>query len=63
MMTPSIIYADLEYLIKRIDGWIILKIKKNSEKSFTTKVDENIPCGYSVSTMWIFDVIENKHDV
>ena len=31
---PSIIYADFEYLIKRIDG-----CKNNSEKSSTIKVN------------------------
>ena len=43
---PSIIYADLESLIKRIDG-----CKKDSEKSSTTKVGEHIPCYYSISTI------------
>ena len=28
-----------------------------------TKVGKYIPCGYSVSTIWAFDGIENKHDV
>ena len=56
--TPSVIYAGLESLIKRIDG-----CKKYFEKSSATKVGEHIPCGYSVSTMWTFDGIENKHDV
>ena len=42
--TSSTIYADLESLIERTDGY-----KNNSEKSFTTRVGEHIPCGYSVS--------------
>ena len=33
------------------------------EKSSTTKVSEHIPCGYSMSTIWTLDVIENKHNV
>ena len=41
---PSIIYADLEYLIKKID-----RCENNPEKSSTTKVGKHIPCGYSVS--------------
>ena len=53
---PSIIYADLESLIKRIDG-----CKNNSEKLSTTKVVEYIHCGYSMSTLWKFVGIENKH--
>ena len=27
----------------------------------TTKIGEHIPCGYSMSTIWAFDHIENKH--
>ena len=50
--TPSIIYADLKSLSK-----------DNFEKSFTTKMFEHIPCGYSVSKIWIFDGIENKYKV
>ena len=45
-LTPIIIYADLESLIKVIDG-----CKYNFGKSFTAKVDEHIPCRYSVSTI------------
>ena len=45
-------------MIKRIDrGKIILK------KSSTAKVGKHIPCGYSISTGWPFDGIENKYDV
>ena len=56
--TSSIIYADLESLIKVINGF-----NNDFEKLSTTKVGEHIPCGYSVSTRWTFDGIENKHDV
>ena len=56
--TPSIIYADVESFIKRIDV-----CKNNFGKSSTKKVGEHIPCGYSMSTIWKFDGIENKHDV
>ena len=55
---PSFIYADLESLIKRLDG-----CQNSFEKSSTTKVVENIPCRYSVSTVWTYDGIENKHNV
>ena len=56
--TPSIIYTDLESLIKRIDRCI-----NDFEKTSTAKVGEYIPCGYSMSAIWTFDGIENKHDV
>ena len=44
---PYIIYADIESLIKKINF-------------STTKIGEHIPCGYSMSTIWAFDYIENK---
>ena len=50
-----IICADIESLI-RIDG-----CANNSEKSSTTKIGEHVPCGYSISIIWRFDPIENKH--
>ena len=33
----------------------------NPENSSTTKIGEHIPCGYSMSTIWAFNHIENKH--
>ena len=42
-----IIYADIESLIKKIDG--------------CAKNGEHIPCGYSMPTIWAFDSTENKH--
>ena len=33
----------------------------NPENSSTTKIGEHVPCGYSMSTIWAFDNIENKH--
>ena len=50
------IYADIEYLIKEIDG-----CENNPENSSTSKIAEHIFCGYSMSTIWGFDPIENKH--
>ena len=50
-----IIYVDMESLIKRIDGRAI-----NQENFSTTKVGEHVPCGYSMSTIWGFDHIENE---
>ena len=43
---PYIIYADMEFLIKKIDG-----CANNPENSSTTKIGELIPCGYSMSTI------------
>ena len=45
-----IIYAHLESFIKKIDGW-----GNNPE------IGEYIPCGNSMSTIWPFYHIENKH--
>ena len=53
---PFIIYADIEYLAKKING-----CANNPENSSTTKIGGHIPCGYSVLTIWTFDHIENKH--
>ena len=56
--TPYIIYADLESLIKKIDV-----CENNPENSSATKIDERIPCGYSISKVWGFDHTENKHNL
>ena len=40
---PYIIHADIESLIKKIDG-----CANNPENSSTTKIGEHIPCGYSM---------------
>ena len=48
----------LNCLIKKVSS-----IKNNPEKSPTTKVNEHIPCGYSMSTICKFDDIKNNHDV
>ena len=50
--TPYIIYVELQSLIQKIDGC------KNSS---ATKISEHILCGYSMSAIWGFDHIENKH--
>ena len=51
-----VIYADIEFLFKKIDG-----CANNPQNSSTTKIGEHIPCGYSTSTIWAFDHIEKKH--
>ena len=53
-----IIYADLESLIKEMNG-----CKNYSENSSTTKIDKHSHYGYSVSTIWAFDGTENKYNV
>ena len=53
---PYIIYADMESFIKKIDG-----CENNRENSSTTKIGEHITCGYSMSTIWAFNNIENKY--
>ena len=55
---PSIISAYLECLIENIDGY-----KNNPEISSTTKVDEQIPLGFSMSIISTFKCIENKHEL
>ena len=46
---PFIIYADFECLIEKIDG-----CKNSPANSFTTKVGEHIPSGFSMSTISSF---------
>ena len=53
---PYIIYTDIEDLIRKRDG-----CANNPENYSTTKILEYIPCRYSMSTIWAFDHIENKH--
>ena len=53
-----IIYASLESLIKKIDECV-----SKPKKSSTTKIGEHVPCEYSMSTIWVFDTIGNKHSL
>ena len=53
---PCIIHDDIESEIEKING-----CASNPENSSTTKIGEHIPCGYSLSIIWTFDHIENKH--
>ena len=46
----------MESLIKKMD-----RCANNPENSSTRKIGEHIPCGYSISTIWAFNNIENKH--
>ena len=53
---PYIIFADIEFLIRKIHG-----CADNPKKSSTKKIGEHIPFYYSISTIWRFDHIEDKH--
>ena len=55
--TPFIFYADPECLVEKID-----RFKNNPQNSFTTKVGEHIPWGFSMSTILSFKSIENKYN-
>ena len=56
--TTYVTYANLESLIYKID-----RCPNNPEElqQQNTKPGEHIPCGHSMSTIWPFDNIENKH--
>ena len=56
--TPFIFYADLEYIIQKNDG-----CKNVTENSSATSASQNIPPGFSISTIFSFRGIENKHNV
>ena len=43
---PFIIYAELECIIEKTDGW-----RNNPENSSATKISEYIPLGFSMSTI------------
>ena len=51
-------YADLECVIEKTNV-----CKNNHENSSTTKVTENIPSGFSMSTISSLKSIENNYDV
>ena len=53
---PFIIYADLECIIEKTDGY-----KNNPENSSTTKVSGHIPSGFSISKLSLFTSVENKY--
>ena len=53
-----IIYADIESLIKKIDG-----CANNPEKSSIKKIGEHILYGYLMWIIWAFDHMENKHNL
>ena len=56
--SSSMIYADLESLVKVVDG-----CKHNSENSSTAKGGEYVSCEYSMSKIGTFDGLENNHHI
>ena len=56
--TPSMIYADLESLVKVVDG-----CKHDSKNSSATKGGEYVSCEYSMSKIGTFDGLEDNHDI
>ena len=55
---PFIIYANVECIIEKID-----ECKNNPVNSSITKANEHIPSGFSMSTIYSFRKMKNKHDV
>ena len=53
---PYVIYADIESLIRKIDG-----CADNPEKSSRRKIGKHIACVYSMWTIWGLDHMENKY--
>ena len=51
---PYIVSANMELLIEKID-----KCANNLENFSTRKIEEHIPCGNSISTIWEFNNTEN----
>ena len=52
-----VIYADLEYLLKKMKT-----CHNNPKKSSTTKINKHIPSGYSLFMHCSFDTTKNKLD-
>ena len=52
---PFTIYADLEYLLEKIDT-----CENDPNKSYTTKINKHIPSDYSIFTHCSFDESKNK---
>ena len=50
-----IIYADIKSFSEKLHGGA-----NNPENASTRKAGKHILCGYSISTIWAFDHIENK---
>lgn len=53
-----IVYAGLEFLVKKVYGY-----KNDPEKLSTTKVAEHSSSGFSISTILSFKTMKNKYNV
>ena len=51
------------YFLYILNLWLKKTVvsKNNTEKLSTTKLAEHVWCGYSISTIWVFNGIEDKH--
>ena len=57
MKVSFILYADLEYLLEKMNT-----CHNNLEKSSTTKINKHTPSDYSLFTHCSFDATKNKLD-
>ena len=57
MKIPFIIYADLEFLLEKMNT-----CHNNPEKSSKIKINKHTPSGYSLFTHCLFDKTKNKTD-
>ena len=57
IMTPFVIYADLESILEKISS-----CQNDPEKSSTIKVNKHIASGYSLFSHCLFDKTKNKLD-
>ena len=57
IMTPFVIYADLESILEKISG-----CENDPEKSSTIKVNKHIGSGYSLFSHSLLDKTKNKLD-
>ena len=55
LKAPFIIYADLEYLLKKVQS-----CKSNPEKSYNKKKAKHEPSGYLLSLVCSFDATKNR---
>ena len=57
VMTPFVIYADLESILEKISG-----CENDPEKSSSTKINKHTASGYSLFSHCLFDKSKNKFD-
>ena len=57
VMTPFVIYADLEFILEKISG-----CRNDPEKSSSTKINKHAASGYSLFRHFLFDKSKNEFD-